>query len=557
MRACWILLLLAGLCAAQLRAPRGPVHAPLDNDAALRLELRPHAVIRAGSRAAAEAVATEVGAVLVRALAVPGHFLAEMHPDRPAHPAVTYVTHGDVVDTRQVGVRPPVPIRFHLRSDEYDADWHLALTNVRAAWALSNGTGATIVQPDSGADWTHPDLAAVAGALAYNSVHPNGTAMPPIPESHGTAAASMAVAAANGACGTGAAPGATLVPVRMLQTRAPLTSVVKSESLLYAPAGHVAVVSNSWGPSDYAPTINKLDTVLLATFAELTARNTCIVFAAGNGHTFGDHMALDGYASSRHVIAVGAVGYDGRVAPYTEAGGVAVAAPSSNDFIGVTAAVPDNDCTSLYGGTSAAAPQIAGIIALLRPAPGAPPLTPADVLDVLIRAAAVNPRALARGESVIYNAANLYYSVRAGFGVPDALAAVQLAANRTARWVPTDVHAPLVLSHPRAALGGSVFDAHVAENGTVVWASATLGIEFGSCMLSRVSAIALESPAGTMVQVFGASHTWAVSSVTELEFPTRGFHGERAAGTWKVHIRHACPDGVEFTALSRVELQIV
>lgn len=554
-----LLLLLAGLCAAQFLPGNSPapVRAPLDDDPELRIELRPHAIIRARSRAAAEAVAEEVGASLVRALAVPGHYVAEMHPDMPAHPDVLYVTHGDLATTRQVGVRPPVPIRFHNRGDAYDPEWPLNMTNARAAWALSNGTGATIVQPDTGADWTHPDLAAVAGALATDPVHPGASGMPPPSESHGTAAASMAVAAANGVCGTGIAPGATLIPVRLLQVRTHLTTTVKAEALLYAPAGHVAVVSNSWGPSDMVPDVNKLDSVMISTFYELTARNTCIVFAAGNGYDSGDHMALDGGASDRNTIAVGAVGPSGRVAPYSEAGAVAVAGPSSDDFVGVTAALPGDGCTNLYGGTSAAAPVIAAIIALLRPAPGAPPLTPADVLDVLVHAAAANPRGLSRNELTVRNDAGLYYSTRAGFGVPDALVAVQLAANRTARWVPANVQAPLIVDHPNVARGGTVFDAHVAANGTVTWAAATLGLEFGDCALSHVTSIVLESPAGTMVQVFHATRTWGVASLPELEFPTRGFHGEAAAGTWRVHLQHRCAFGILFTAVSRVEVQVV
>lgn len=524
--------------------------------AARPLVSRPHAVIRADSLAAAEAIAAEVGATLDRPLAVPGHYLAEMHPDMPAHAAVTYVTERDAVATR-VGARPTPAIRMRERDAPLAADWPLVATNARAAWARTAGAGAVIVVPDTGVDWTHPDLAAVDGAHALDVTHRTSSGMPVEP--HGTSAASMAVAADNDQCGTGVAPAATLIPVVLLERGVMLTSTLKAEALMYAPTGHVAVVSNSWGPNDYAPMVNRLDTVLRAAFAALHARNTTVVFAAGNGFEYDDHMALDGFASSRHTLAVGAVGADGRAAYYTEAGAVAVAAPSSSDVHGVTAAQPvagaQPGCTAEFGGTSAAAPQVAGMVALVVSA--APSLTPADVLDVLIRAAAANPRGVARAEPMQRNAAGLYYSPRLGFGVPDAAAAVELALNRTARWVARDVSAPLAVPHPYAVYGTSAYTADVAQNGTVLWASATLGLEFGSCALARVGAVTLRSPAGTVAQVFAATATWAVKSVSELEMPTRAFHGEPAAGTWTVTIEHSCSPSILLTDVSRVELQIV
>ena len=544
---------LAPLALALLAALAAAV--PLTRDRALPLEARAHAVIRAADAAAAARVAAAVGATVARPLALPGHFLAEMHPDMPPHPAVLYVTEGVEVAAR-VGVRPPVPIPHLGRDAPPPPDWTLGPLNARAAWNVSDGAGALVVVPDTGADWTHPDLARVDGALAANVAEPGGSPMPPDDEYHGTAVASLVVAADNGACGTGVAPGATVAPVRLLATGRPLTSTQKAEALLHAPRA-VAAVTNSWGPSDVDPAVVRLDDVLRAAFAELNRRNTVLIFAAGNGQRYGDHMAADGFASSRHTLAVGALGADGRAAPYTESGAVAVAAPSSDDAVGVTAALPHARCTGAFSGTSAAAPQIAGVVALLRPAPGAPPLTPTDVLDVLVHAAAANAHRVAPAEPMARNAAGLYYSPRVGFGVPDAAAAVALAAARTARWVPRDVAAPLALPHPYAPYGSALFEANVTAQGTVVWASATLGLELGDCVLARVSLIALESPAGTYIPVFRRTYIYDAHSVPELEFPTRGFHGEQAAGRWRVHVRHECSPSVLVTGVSRVELQVV
>ena len=48
-----------------------------------------------------------------------------------------------------------------------------------------------------------------------------------------------------------------------------------------------------------------------------------------------------------------------------------------------------------------------------------------------------------------------------------------------------------------------------------------------------------------------------LASVSELEMPTRAFHGEPAAGTWTVTIEHSCSPSILLTDVSRVELQIV
>ncbi len=535
------------------------VAAPLPTDPALPIEARAHVVIRADTPAAAAAVAAEIGAAVVRASAVPGLFLAEMHPDRPAHPAAEYVADGFEPLTRDemptIGARPLVPVPF-LQRDAVAPEWTLAVLRARAAWNASTGAGAVVVMPDCGADWTHPDLGRVDGAHGLNAQQPGASAMPQPSEAHGTMAASCVVAADNGVCGTGVAPGATVLPVRLLIPGLPLTATQIAESLLHAPTGAAAAVSNSWGPNDYAPHIAELGSSLRAAFGALYARNTTVLFAAGNGYQYGDHMSNDGFASQRHVIAVGALGYDGRAAPYTEAGAVAVAAPSSNDYVGVTAAMPGGQCTAAFGGTSAATPQIAGVVALMHAAAAAP-LTPTDVLDVLVRAAQANQRAIAAGEPVIRTAAGHMYSTRLGFGVPDAAAAVALAAGRAARWTPVEVAAPLDVERPYLAYGMSALHATVAANGTVVWAAAVLGLELGRCSMARVRSIALESPSGTVVSVYDRSYLHSVFSLTEHALPTRAFHGERAAGTWAVRIDHECQPSILATAAARVELLVV
>src|SRR3989338_2530532 len=342
--------------------------------------------------AAAELLPTDPG------LPIEARAHAEMHADRPAHPAVAYVPEALAPLARTLGTRPDIPVPFAAR-DAAAPDWTLAVLNARAAWNVSVGAGAVVVTPDCGADWTHPDLARVDGAHALNAVEPAATALPTPTEPHGTMVASTVVAADDGVGGTGVAPRAAVVPVRLLVAGAGLSSTHIAEALVYAPTGPVAAVSNSWGPNDYAPHIFALDSVVRGALAALAARNTTLLFAAGNGAAYGDHASNDGFASSRHTPPGGAPRHDGRAAAANAGGGGA-----------------GGGAAAASGARRGAPPQRAGAGASLRPAPGAPPLTPADVLDVLVRAAQANLRAVAAGEAVLGNGAGVEYSPRRRVG---------------------------------------------------------------------------------------------------------------------------------------------
>ena len=262
-------------------------------------------------------------------------------------------------------------------------------------------------------------------------------------------------------------PGATIVSgITLRNIFAPLNGLPPVEPLVealgYAYEIAARVVILSYGPVD-KPYVCKLPTELRDHFAQLAALNTVIVLSAGNGHMRGDHMALDGFSSDRHVLAVGASLLDGNSGWYSERGAIAVAAPAGdpdqNQWL--LAATPDG-CGAQRGITAAAAAAIAGVVALLRPGRGLPPLTPWDVLDVLASAAAYNRRRVSALEPFVRNGAGLESSTALGFGVPDAAHAVHLAANRTARWRARTVASASVVLRDTATVD-------MPLNGTIVW----------------------------------------------------------------------------------------
>lgn len=448
---------------------------------------------------------------------------------------------GDALEPTAVGwgERPTPPIRY-LGEQRSAPNWWLRPLNSAAACAAAPGCGAnvTILQVDGGADWRNPDLGGVDSAASFNFHDASASALPDDTPSgmHGSAAAAMAIGANNTFCGIGVAPGARLVAVRMLVRGARVTQASLAASLARIPDWDVA--SFSLGPADtglsFEPVTEALDAALVAA----AVANRTVVWAAGNGHASGDGMWLDGAASHWAVFAVGAAGADGYPTTYTEYGFVLCAAMSSDSFQGVAAAVGPSSCNQHYGGTSAAAPQIAGVLALMKAA--APALTWADALEIVVEAAQRNRVAAGRALPTQTNAAGLWFNDFLGFGIPDAALAVQLAAARTE-------HAGHALFEYSGATHVTYDDPvfhveiNVTRNSTVLSAAMRLDLEFGACSLDHVEEMFLISPAETRARVVGPNVDFIHHTMHDLRVGSRFFMYEGAAGTWTLVVRHSCP----------------
>src|SRR5205814_3011389 len=208
----------------------------------------------------------------------------------------------------------------------------------------------------------------------------------------------------------------------------------------------VSVQNHSWGHSrevQEAPTLLEQIGISNAVTFGRSGRGVVMVRAGGNFRTRGDNADDDGYLSDSRVIAVAAVRVDGRAGSYSEPGAcVLVAAPGgekgfglfTTDLLGVNGAnsvlfFPPNEDLSDYvfesfgfSGTSASAPLVSGVVALMLSAN--PNLTWRDAQQILILASRhvdlADPDAVANG-------AGLRVSHNVGFGVPDAGQAVWLA----------------------------------------------------------------------------------------------------------------------------------
>lgn len=326
--------------------------------------------------------------------------------------------------------------------------------NVIEVWDTRRGNGSVIAIVDDGVDHSHPDL--LGNYRADLSFDFNGNDNNPAPvtgdDIHGTAVAGIAAALGNngntGGIGgpdgiSGVAPEADFAGIRLLGAA---TTDAQNAAALNHQMQNIDIYNNSWGPVDIGD-INAAGQPGPLTLAALQngAQNgrgglgSIYVWSAGNGGGVGDNVNYDRYANSRHTIAVGAVTNTGVRAPYSELGAsLLVVAPSTGggatqmfttdvngpfgySTTGYTQLPPASD---IFGGTSAAAPAVSGVVALMLEAN--PNLTARDVQHILVNTARRNHVA---DPGWVQNGAGLWVNHQYGFGVVNAGPAVAAAAT--------------------------------------------------------------------------------------------------------------------------------
>ncbi|MDB5059562.1 MAG: hypothetical protein JWO59_3034 [Chloroflexi bacterium] len=272
----------------------------------------------------------------------------------------------------------------------YVAQWAPATIRLPAAQRITRGTGITVAVLDTGVDRTHP---ALVGHLlpGYDFVDMDsdpsevGVAGQDLAFGHGTHVAGLV---------TLAAPGAKILPLRVLDQHGVGNIWVLTEALAYAmnpdgnPATHDGADVINLSLSITTDSRLLRDTIKAVTCADPQpapgdipclapdGRGAVVVEAAGNaGSTTPEYPAGD---SIRGAITVGASTQGDSLAPFSNRGSwVTIAAPGDH----ILSSVPGG-LYATWSGTSMAAPLVAGAAALVRAA--FPTLEPAKVVDRLV-----------------------------------------------------------------------------------------------------------------------------------------------------------------------------
>ncbi|QEG34673.1 S8 family serine peptidase [Bythopirellula goksoeyrii] len=323
--------------------------------------------------------------------------------------------------------------------------------NVAPVWNQNIfGNGIKVGVFDSGVQTTHPDLAGnIDPLLQFDALTGGSDANPNLinpGNAHGTAVAGLIGAISNnGLGGTGVAPGVQLVPVRLID--AGQTEQAFIDAFRFATDNGLDITNNSWGPGVSRTIAGPTPAQLLAIRDSIVfgrdGKGIIHVFSSGNNAGTGfqapggfqdigtlDSSGYNGWVNSRYTIGVTGVDHDGfydnvdgTYTGYPEIGGsVLVAAPTGSnaalniatdtglgsgiwttDTLGETgyntsdntgAPLGDRDFledinfTSRFNGTSASAPIVSGVIALMLEAN--PNLTWRDVQEILVRSARQN-----------------------------------------------------------------------------------------------------------------------------------------------------------------------
>lgn len=249
--------------------------------------------------------------------------------------------------------------------------WWFDVLGVEQAWETSIGEGVVVAVLDTGVQLDHPDLEgrfATADGVVVGADLVARDDDPADPNGHGTIVAGLIGAAAGNAEGiAGVAPGATLMPVRVLARDGRGTAAVVDEGIRFAVDNGADVVNLSLEVEDGPE--GSIAQAPVEAIQYAWDNGVVVVASTGNSGT-----GASGYPEGTPVLLVGAVDRGDERADFSDTGDLqAVVAPGVEMVSTWCRNVADGDAVECdagarYGlgsGTSFAAPVVSGVVALL------------------------------------------------------------------------------------------------------------------------------------------------------------------------------------------------
>ena len=340
--------------------------------------------------------------------------------------------------SRSSGINDPFyACQWHLKNNDQFRNSVGQDIGVEDVWPTYTGDGINVAMVDDGMHYTHEDLKDNVDASLNHNYISDDTDIYGYFDWHGTAVAGLIAAKDNSLGVRGVAPDATIYGYNYLVAR----SDANRADAMSRNASVTAVSNNSWGPRDYGEPNPIPSTWEMAVTDGVTngygGKGVVYVWSAGNGAEKDDDSNLDEIANYYAVTAVCAVGHDDKRSDYSEPGtNLWVCAPSSSGRTGQPAITTTDNGHRYWGhmgGTSAAAPIVSGVVALVREANNA--LTWRDVKLILAASARQNDAGNTGWEQGAFkygSTTDRYnFNHEYGFGMVDAKAATDLAVGWT------------------------------------------------------------------------------------------------------------------------------
>lgn len=488
--------------------------------------------------------------------------------------------------SRQMQKRQSSTLQRQPNDPLYAQQWHLSNqmgVRPRAAWDTVTGKGINMTVIDDGVDIAHEDLAPNAYPLesGYHANFNDGPDDDPSPQepgqNHGTQCAGLAAARGFNNIGVvGVAPEARLMGLRLIAGEN--TPDDEAIAFLWQPEGLIThVSSNSWGPTDDGADDGRLNALAKAALQRAVTANrnglgTVFCFSAGNGAKEGDNSSYDEYSGNRFVIAVGAVTREGTPSSYSEPGMAVALSAFGGEFEAPTTLWTTNNSgpeahaalrekhesskspvnySDVMNGTSAAAPQVSGAVALLLERN--PRLGYRDVKEILMRSARRD--GLSAGDEFTRNGGGLFFSHSFGAGVLDVSAALELAGNwsNLGQLLTAEITAEGEAAIPDGVLDGvsATFDFARFQSLRVEHVELTVDVPHGN---RGDLGIAIISPSG-MVSIAEPREKDENEDFLNYSFTSVRHWGENSTGVWRVRVIDTAKNGSTGT-LTKASLRI-
>jgi subtilisin family serine protease/tetratricopeptide (TPR) repeat protein len=301
-------------------------------------------------------------------------FLLGLNENKNIFNIVNIYNNNELVDYASPDIVLFNPCNSVTPNDQYFPNqWGLSKINAPLAWDITTGSSNIVVAVlDDGVDLTHEDLTGKF-VQGYDFIDNDNTPQPGGNGDiyHGTACAGLIAANANnnnlGICGV--SWGAKIMPIRIMQNDSYVNYSTVAQGVIWAKEHNADILNNSYGGS--SPSTDLTNAINDAATTGRSGKGCIIVCSAGNDNTDVSYPAyLD------NAIAVGATNENDVRWTYSNTGSsLDVVAPSgqsgggngniyTTDIMGAGGATSGNYYFH-FGGTSAAAPLVSGLAALI------------------------------------------------------------------------------------------------------------------------------------------------------------------------------------------------